>query len=65
MVCDWDKRVKYVSGFTGSQATAVIGETLAALWTDSRYFLQAENQIDNTTWTLMKSGNAIIIEMLN
>lgn len=34
----------------------MIEEGAAALWTDSRYFMQAENQLDNDTWTLMKSG---------
>lgn len=34
----------------------MIEEGAAALWTDSRYFIQAENQLDNETWTLMKAG---------
>lgn len=34
----------------------MIEEGAAALWTDSRYFLQAESQLDNETWTLMKTG---------
>lgn len=51
-----DRRMEFVTGFSGSSGTAVIAESEAALWTDSRYFLQAEHQIDNQTWTLMKSG---------
>ena len=35
--------------------TAVITEKEAALWTDGRYYLQAENQLDSN-WTLMKDG---------
>lgn len=34
----------------------MIEEGAAALWTDGRYFMQAESQLDNDTWTLMKSG---------
>lgn len=37
--------------------TAVITETEAALWTDGRYFLQAERQLDSN-WTLMKDGRS-------
>ncbi|XP_033756738.1 xaa-Pro aminopeptidase 1-like [Pecten maximus] len=50
-----DCRRMYVSGFTGSSGTAVVTETKAALWTDGRYFLQAERQMDSN-WTLMKMG---------
>lgn len=39
----------------GSEGTAVITETKAALWTDGRYFLQAQNELDEN-WTLMKMG---------
>lgn len=47
-----------MSGFTGSFANVVISENEAALWTDSRYHAQAEKQLDNETWTLMKMGLA-------
>lgn len=45
-----------MSGFTGSNALIVITGKAALLWTDSRYFQQAESQLDNETWTLMKLG---------
>lgn len=51
------KRRQWISGFTGSQGTAVITESQAALWTDGRYFEQAENELDNN-WILMKEGKA-------
>lgn len=51
--------MEYVTGFSGSYGTAVITENLAALWTDSRYFLQAEHQLDNQTWILMKLGEKL------
>ncbi|KAL1831946.1 hypothetical protein ACET3Z_001597 [Daucus carota] len=49
-------RRAYISGFTGSAGTAVVTKELAALWTDGRYFLQAEKQL-NSSWTLMRAGN--------
>lgn len=49
-----DRRRHFISGFTGSAGTAVITETEALLWTDGRYYLQAEQQLNNKTWTLMK-----------
>uniref|UniRef100_A0A182N8Z9 Aminopeptidase P N-terminal domain-containing protein n=1 Tax=Anopheles dirus TaxID=7168 RepID=A0A182N8Z9_9DIPT len=51
-----DRRYQYVTNFTGSAGTAIITLSKAAFWTDSRYHLQAENQIDPTYWTLMKEG---------
>ncbi|XP_062607855.1 xaa-Pro aminopeptidase 1-like [Saccostrea cucullata] len=50
-----DCRRAFISGFTGSAGTAVITTEKAALWTDGRYFLQAEKQLDEN-WTLMKDG---------
>ena len=49
----WKTR-EWVSGFTGSAGTAVITLDDAALWTDSRYFLQAADQLDGTGPRLMK-----------
>ena len=43
--------------FTGSAGTAVVTKDKAVVWTDSRYYLQAESQLNITydkTWTLMK-----------
>uniref|UniRef100_A0A914USA7 Creatinase N-terminal domain-containing protein n=1 Tax=Plectus sambesii TaxID=2011161 RepID=A0A914USA7_9BILA len=50
-----DKRISFVSGFTGSRALAGISHNAAALWTDGRYFVQARNQMDEN-WELMKEG---------
>jgi Xaa-Pro aminopeptidase len=49
----WESRA-WISGFTGSAGTAVVTSDKAALWTDSRYFLQAAEQIDGTDFVLMK-----------
>lgn len=50
------KARSYMSGFTGSQGTLVVTTQDAALWTDGRYFIQAANQLKDTTITLMKQG---------
>ena len=49
----WESR-KWISGFTGSAGTAVITLHDAGLWTDSRYFLQAEEQLEGTGIRLFK-----------
>lgn len=51
----WEGR-KWISGFDGSAGTAVVTMHSAALWTDSRYFLAAERQLDGTEFTLMRDG---------
>lgn len=50
------KARKYMSGFSGSQGTLIVCQDKAALWTDGRYFIQAENQLQGTTIDLMKQG---------
>ncbi len=50
------KAREYLSGFTGSAGTLLILKESAALWTDGRYFLQAEAQLAGSGITLMKSG---------
>ena len=49
----WKGR-EFISGFNGSAGTAVVTMTSAALWTDSRYFLAAEEQLKGTEYQLMK-----------
>lgn len=49
----WKGR-EFISGFDGSAGTAVVTMTSAALWTDSRYFLAAEEQLRGTEFQLMK-----------
>ncbi|KAI7815585.1 Xaa-Pro APN1, partial [Rhyzopertha dominica] len=50
-----EERRAFISGFTGSAGTAIVTENEACLWTDGRYYLQAEQQLDDN-WTLMKDG---------
>lgn len=55
-VGDYFKCRKYITGFTGSAGTAVITQDMAGLWTDGRYFIQAADQLRDTTIELFKSG---------
>ena len=52
-VAEGDKRVEFVSGFAGSSGTVVISLDHAWLWTDSRYLLQAKQQLDTGVWAVM------------
>lgn len=63
----WEAR-KWLTGFTGSAGTAVITMKKAGLWTDSRYFLQAAEQLEGTGITLFKDrmpGTPSIAEWLS
>ena len=53
-VPDYWKGREFVSGFNGSAGTAVVTLTSAALWTDSRYFIAAAEQLKGTEYQLMK-----------
>ena len=55
-VGDHFKARKFITGFTGSAGTAVITLDEAGLWTDGRYFVQAENQLKDSTVTLYRMG---------
>lgn len=57
----------YMTGFTGSSGTAVFTKHKAGLWTDGRYFIQAEKELDGTEIDLFKIGEPdcdTIIEFL-
>ena len=56
-IAECDQRRAFISGFNGSAGTAIVTDKYALLWTDCRYFLQAESQMDEN-WTLMKDGLA-------
>ncbi|KAJ7394678.1 Xaa-Pro aminopeptidase 1 [Desmophyllum pertusum] len=49
------QRREYISGFSGSHGSAIITRTKAALWTDGRYFLQADMELD-CNWILQREG---------
>ena len=66
-VSSYHKCREYISGFNGSAGTVVVTVNGEALWTDSRYFLQAEEQLQGTSMQLMKmslSGTPSIAEYL-
>lgn len=49
----WERR-SFISGFTGSAGDVLVGLDQAYLWTDGRYFLQAENELDLNLYQIMK-----------
>ncbi|KZC14975.1 PREDICTED: xaa-Pro aminopeptidase 1 [Dufourea novaeangliae] len=52
-----DKRVQFISSFTGSFGTAIVTPNEALLWTDGRYYMQALAEFDPPeAWTLMREG---------
>ena len=53
---EYDKCRRFLSGFTGSAGTLLVMKEEAYLWTDGRYFLQAENELKDSGITLMKMG---------
>jgi Xaa-Pro aminopeptidase len=50
------KIIVWLTGFTGSAGTVVITDTFAGLWTDSRYFIQAEKQLEGSGFKLIRPG---------
>jgi len=54
-------RLRWISGFSGSNGQAAITQTEARLWTDGRYFIQAADQLD-CNWEMMKIGEDDSIE---
>lgn len=66
-VADHWRGREWISGFNGSAGTAVVTMKSAALWTDSRYFLAAEEQLEGTGYQLMRlkmEGTPTIAEWL-
>ncbi len=55
-VGEYFKSRAYISGFTGSAGTLIVTMDEAGLWTDGRYFIQAEKQLENTGIKLFKMG---------
>jgi Xaa-Pro aminopeptidase len=48
--------IEWLTGFTGSAGTVVISDSFAGLWTDSRYLIQAVNQLEGSDFTVMNTG---------
>lgn len=62
-VGDYFKTREYLSGFTGSAGTLLVMPERAFLWTDGRYFLQAETQLSGSGIELMKSGEPEVLSL--
>lgn len=63
-VGDYFKCRAYVSGFSGSAGTLLVTTDKAFLWTDGRYFLQAEEQLQGTGIELMKIGEPGVLPLM-
>lgn len=66
-VNDYFKVREYFSGFTGSNGTLLVGMEMAGLWTDGRYFIQAEHELTGTgifVFRMMEEGVPTILEFL-
>ena len=55
-ISDYFKSREMLSGFTGSAGTLLVTQTNALLWTDGRYYIQAQKELENTSIELMKQG---------
>lgn len=58
----WQRR-QWLSGFTGSAGEVVITKNKACLWTDFRYHIQAEQELEGTDFMLFKKGNIDVPEL--
>ena len=54
---------EFLSGFTGSAGTLLVGIETALLWTDGRYYVQAEKELKDSGITLMRSGDAGVLSL--
>lgn len=57
-LADYYRTREFISGFTGSAGTAVITRDKCGLWTDGRYFIQAENELKGTPFELYRLGTS-------
>jgi Xaa-Pro aminopeptidase len=52
-IAERDERVKFISGFSGSNGLCLVTQDKAWMWTDGRYYLQAQKELEEG-WTMMK-----------
>ena len=64
-VASYFKSREFMSGFTGSAGVLVVTQREAGLWTDGRYFVQAEKQLKNTGIKLYKQRIQLFQSLLN
>ena len=55
-ISEHDNSLKYISGFTGTNGRLAVTKNKALLWTDGRYFIQAEEELKGSGIELMKLG---------
>ncbi len=62
---DYFKEREYITGFTGSAGTAVICADEAVLFTDGRYYVQAQRQLEGSSIELMRMGSEGVLIYMN
>ena len=62
-VAPYFKAREFLSGFTGSNGTLVVGMERAGLWTDGRYFIQAQNELEGSGIELFRMGEKDVPEI--
>lgn len=62
---EYFKERQYMTGFTGSAGTVVFTEEKAGLWTDGRYFIQAEQELQGSEIILLKQGSRAVRKSKN
>lgn len=63
-LCDYFKTRAFLSDFTGSAGTLLILQQAAYLWTDGRYYIQAQKQIEETSIALMKESDPKTLSLI-
>ena len=58
-LAECDERIKYISGFSGSNGICVVTHSNALMWTDGRYYLQAGKQLE-AGWEMQKMEPGIL-----
>jgi Xaa-Pro aminopeptidase len=59
-----EKRIEYLTGFNGSNATLIIGEKISKFFTDGRYILQSKNQIDSKEFEIFNISQTSVLNWL-
>jgi len=60
-----DKRIEFLTGFTGSNATVIFGQNKSYFFTDGRYTLQAKNQLDAAEFEIINMAEKSVISWIN
>ena len=60
---DYDKRLEFISGYSGNYGLAIVTKTKAGFWTDELHHYQANNEL-SCDWTLYRTDNMMVGTMV-